>query len=475
MLPIALRTPIAVAALLLVPSALPAQNAQWQRDQQTESQVQQALTAAGTTSVLSSVKNGVVTLTGNVRSEDEKARVSESLANIDGVKTVMNNLTVSRAVQAASPKAAMLAEGTTIPIRLNGEIDTKTAKAGDTFQGTVSANVLSGATVALPTGTPVTGRVVDAKSAGRISGAAELSLELVSLQLNGQPVAITTRELSSKNAGRGTSTAARTGGGAALGAIIGGIAGGGAGAGIGAASGGVLGVGSNVLRPGQQIDLKPEALLQFQTASNLDLPATTGTANFGSGTGTGLGTHADRGMGEIPGGSDPATFDIVGLRLGMTAKQAVAAIKAKAPNATILAPEPGVPQFTPSAHYTGTFLAEAPRFKVLLTFTETYPFDPQRPEQLTTINYTANTPTAADRDTFEKAVLSKYGQPVSYTQGLGGAWCNVGTPNGPNHFICAPDVPTLTMKPSELILGDNGIAAKERAAWNRQSSGAPPL
>lgn len=41
----------------------------------------------------------------------------------------------------------MLAAGTTIPIRLTGEIDTKTAKAGDTFQGTVSANVLCGATV----------------------------------------------------------------------------------------------------------------------------------------------------------------------------------------------------------------------------------------------------------------------------------------------------------------------------------------
>jgi hypothetical protein len=82
---------------------------------------------------------------------------------------------------------------------LNVEIDTKTAKAGDTFQGSISANVLAGATVAIPTGTPVKGQIVEAKAAGRLARAAELSLELVSVQLNGQPVAITTRELSSKN------------------------------------------------------------------------------------------------------------------------------------------------------------------------------------------------------------------------------------------------------------------------------------
>ncbi|WP_263412783.1 hypothetical protein [Terriglobus aquaticus] len=61
--------------------------------------------------------------------------------------------------------------------------------------------------------------VVAAKSAGRLSGAAELSLVLVSLQLNRQSVAMTTHELSSNTDGRGTSTVARTGGGTALGAI----------------------------------------------------------------------------------------------------------------------------------------------------------------------------------------------------------------------------------------------------------------
>ena len=45
----------------------------------------------------------------------------------------------------------------------------------------------------------------------------------------------------------------------------------------------------------------------------------------------------------------------------------------------------------------------------MLVFTETYPFDPQRPEQLSSIFYTAATPTSTDRDQFEQAALAKYG------------------------------------------------------------------
>jgi len=41
-------------------------------------------------SIFSSVNKGGVTLTGNVRSEAEKSLASAELANITGVKTVLN-------------------------------------------------------------------------------------------------------------------------------------------------------------------------------------------------------------------------------------------------------------------------------------------------------------------------------------------------------------------------------------------------
>jgi len=110
-------------------------------------------------------------------------------------------------------------QGTTIPIRLSGEIDTKTAAAGDSFTGTTAATVSHAGAVIIPTGTPVTGRVIEAKSAGRLTGAAVLSIELVSLKLpapGGQPqhVSIVSKPLSSKSQDNGTGTATKTAGGA---------------------------------------------------------------------------------------------------------------------------------------------------------------------------------------------------------------------------------------------------------------------
>ena len=371
---------------------------------------------------------------------------------------------------AQDPRDWSLQDGSTIPIRLNTPIDTATAKSGDTFQGVVAANVYTGGQVAIPIGSPVTGRVVEAKSAGRLSGAALLTLELVSVEVHGERTAISTLPLSSKNNGRGTSTAARTGGGAAVGAIIGGIAGGGAGAGIGAASGGALGVGSNILRPGQQIVLKTEALLQFKNAGTI-----------GVGHGGGIASKEDHGYrptpaNSIPGQPDPYTFDIVGLKLGMTAQEASAAITARVPAISKSTFQPGTPQFTSTAHFTSGFSARASNFNVMLVFTESYPFDPQKPERLNSIFYTAITPTQADRDRFEQAALAKYGPPVAYQKGIGGRWCNVGTAAAPGNYVCSPDAPNLVLRGgNELILGDNGIAARERVEWNKQTTGTPPI
>ncbi len=344
-----------------------------------------------------------------------------------------------QAQQQPTEKVLTLPTGATIPIHLSSAIDTKIAKAGDSFEGRVAANVYAGGFVALPIGTPVIGRVVTAKAAGRLGNAAVLSLELVSVQPNGQTVGIATRQLSGNN-GRGSSSAPLNGN-AALGTLIAG---------------------------GQQIVVSTEALLQFQTTAIVQVAAQAGPAPAA------IGVHANTNPspqpGIIPNQSDPYTFDIVGLRLGMTAQQASTALHAKVPQVTILAPAHGAPQFTPTARFTGNLTANGPKFSVLMTFTETYPFDPQRPEQLTGIFYTASLTTAADRENFEQAVLSKYGPPVRSTKGVGAGWCNIGILNGPTGYVCAPDVPNLVFRSDELILGDPGVVVKERAAWNRQTS-----
>jgi len=91
-----LRT-IALLALITATIGAQTQKAPPPTDWQIEAQVQQALakdSAFKGSSIISGVNKGVVTLTGNVRSETEKALASQDLANIEGVKTVLNNLTI---------------------------------------------------------------------------------------------------------------------------------------------------------------------------------------------------------------------------------------------------------------------------------------------------------------------------------------------------------------------------------------------
>ena len=307
-----------------------------------------------------------------------------------------------------------------------------------------------------------------------------LSIELVSLRLpapGGQPqdVSIVTKPLSSKSQGNGTGTATKTAGGAGLGAAIGALAGGGRGAGIGVASGGVVGLGASALTSGKQINLKPEALLQFHTDAAFDVPTALPTTTAAS-PALAVRSNTSSGAAEsIPNQNDPYMFDIVGLKLGMTAKDAVAAISSRVPQVSKAEPEPGDAQFTPKARYTQAFSASGPQFKVIVTFTESYPFNAQRPEQLTSVFYTTITPTVADRDRFEQAVLAKYGQPVRYAKGSSASWCNVGTLNSPGVYLCAPNAPNLLLKGSELILGDNSVSQRERVEWNSKTTGAPPL
>ncbi len=286
------------------------------------------------------VSHGTVSLDGNVTSEAAKVLASTEIANIAGIKTVLNNLNIGPDAAAMAPapqpapvpapppqapvhresplmvKNIVLQPGTVIPVRINDEINTKTAKANDTFHGTTASAILQGDYTLIPTGTPVTGRVIEAKSAGHFTGKAELSLELVSVRLpvpsgthgsnpmgaspesmpgatmpspaasfanaapesggasgtGAQDVSIPTDPLSSAADARGKNTAEKTGGGAALGAVIGALAGGGAGAAIGAVSGGALGAGSNAVTKGKEIDIQPEQLLQFHTAAEVQIP-----------------------------------------------------------------------------------------------------------------------------------------------------------------------------------------------------------
>lgn len=59
---------------------------------------------------------------------------------------------------------------------------------------------------------------------------------------------------------------------------------------------------------------------------------------------------------------------------------------------------------------------------------------------------------------------------------IAAVWCNKGVSLGSGPLACAPDLPSMQLKGTELILENSGPVNRERAAWNRRTtSGEPPI
>jgi hypothetical protein len=154
--------------------------------------------------------------------------------------------------------------GQSLLIRMIDGVDSKTNNVGDIFHASLETDLNVNGTLVARKGTDVYGRLANAKGAGRLAGSSELQLELTRMVINGQDYPVVSSDYTLKGKGRGTNTAEKVGGGAALGAIIGAIAGGGRGAAIGAGAGSAAGAGVQVLTRGQQVKVPSETLLEFR-------------------------------------------------------------------------------------------------------------------------------------------------------------------------------------------------------------------
>lgn len=158
---------------------------------------------------------------------------------------------------------------TVIRVRMDTELDSKTARVGDRFSTTVTEPVYGGGVDVIPVGSKIWGRVASVRRAGRRTpGQITVSFNQVELPnsarhtINGSLTSLQTDDVNSDNestvSGRGNRKrdAVFIGGGAATGAIIGAIAGGGKGAAIGAILGGAAGTGARVYEREQDAEVK---------------------------------------------------------------------------------------------------------------------------------------------------------------------------------------------------------------------------
>jgi hypothetical protein len=168
----------------------------------------------------------------------------------------------------APPRQATLRTGMTIAVRLLESLSSDHVSAGDNFSGTLAEPLIADGLVIAEKGARVSGRVVDAQRAGRVSGTSLIELALTSVTTaDGQRVTISTDPWAKRGENSHVQDAEKIGGGAALGAIIGALAGGGKGAAIGAGIGGGAGAGTVAATRGKPVNVPSETIIRFRLAS----------------------------------------------------------------------------------------------------------------------------------------------------------------------------------------------------------------
>lgn len=165
---------------------------------------------------------------------------------------------------ASTPAEPPIPVGTTISIRTIDAVSSKQAEAGQSYRCSVDAPILVAEKELAPKGADCVLRIVETKSAGKLSGSNQLTLVLSDVRLDGRLVQIHTTPTEITGKGKGKSTQLRTGVGAGAGALVGGLFGGRRGAAIGAGTGAGAGAASAALTHGPEIKVAPETVLSFK-------------------------------------------------------------------------------------------------------------------------------------------------------------------------------------------------------------------
>jgi hypothetical protein len=169
------------------------------------------------------------------------------------------------------PKPIVVKPGTEIVVTADQAVSSRTNNSGDRFDASLAEPVVVGDRVVIPKGARATGTVLDAKSAGRFKGNAEITVALSSVTVKGKEYRVRTTEVTKAGNGRGKRTAEGAGGGAIVGGLIGALAGHGKGAAIGAAAGAGAGTAGTAMTGERDITINSESKLSFKLQNALEI------------------------------------------------------------------------------------------------------------------------------------------------------------------------------------------------------------
>lgn len=159
------------------------------------------------------------------------------------------------AISSSPADSRSLPSGTTLDVKLDNEIGTKSSKVGDTFTATVAnAVVAQNGTTAVPAGSKVYGKITGLDNSERVGDVAAIRIDFERIEVNGTShplyAKVTATNLETRGADTRNETLKKAGVGAAAGAVLGAILSGGdldkilLGGAIGAAAGTVISLGT---------------------------------------------------------------------------------------------------------------------------------------------------------------------------------------------------------------------------------------
>lgn len=164
---------------------------------------------------------------------------------------------------AATALAAAIPAGTQIRVRMGQTISSDKARSGDSWDGTLASDLRVDGQLVASRGALARGKVVTAKSSGRLSERGELQIQLRSVEVSGRDQQVHTSIVTRKGESHTGRNAKAAGGTAAVGAIIGAIAGGGKGAAIGAGAGAAAGTAGAAATGKKDVTIRVETVLTF--------------------------------------------------------------------------------------------------------------------------------------------------------------------------------------------------------------------
>jgi hypothetical protein len=180
------------------------------------------------------------------------------------------------AQQAPAPKEQappiVIPAGTTLSVTVDQSVSSKDSQPEQRVATSLAEPIIIDGRGVIRRGAKVTGKVTNAKSAGRFKGNAELDITLTSVEVDGHSYMIHTSTFSEATKGRGKRTAEGAAIGAGAGALIGALAGGGKGAAIGAGAGGGAGVAGTALTGNRDVTIAAETKIDFKLTKALEIP-----------------------------------------------------------------------------------------------------------------------------------------------------------------------------------------------------------